>query len=46
MVEQIATAASSVAELSTKSASGVQSVAAITEEFAASSEEVLPQLPA
>lgn len=39
VAEQIAIAAVSVAELSTKSACGVQSVAAITEEFAASSEE-------
>lgn len=40
MVEQISTASCSVAQLSTKSASAIESVAAITEEFAASSQEI------
>ncbi|MFZ3100913.1 MAG: methyl-accepting chemotaxis protein [Desulfitobacteriaceae bacterium] len=39
MVEQIAVASTSVADLATKSIGAVQSVAAVTEEFAASSEE-------
>ena len=39
MVEQIAVASTSVADLATKSIGAVQSVAAVTEEFAAASEE-------
>lgn len=40
MVEKISTVANSAATLSIKSANGIQSVAAITEEFAASSQEI------